>query len=124
MKIVVNHCYGGFSISLEAARFMAARGNEQAIVEVKEYDDKSSGKVDLGEIEKKYDIRWYGYGYTDNGDGYKRNDPDLVAAVETLGEKADGMCASLVIVDVPDDVDWYIDEYDGMEHVAERHRTW
>jgi hypothetical protein len=27
-------------------------------------------------------------------------------------------------VDIPDDVNWYIEEYDGNEHVAERHRTW
>ena len=26
--------------------------------------------------------------------------------------------------DTSDDVNWYIEEYDGMEHVAERHRTW
>jgi len=27
-------------------------------------------------------------------------------------------------VEVPDDVDWYVEEYDGLEHIAERHRTW
>jgi len=30
----------------------------------------------------------------------------------------------LKIVEVPDDANWYIAEYDGLEHVAERHRTW
>lgn len=28
------------------------------------------------------------------------------------------------IVDVPDDVDWTIADYDGAEWVAEKHRTW
>ncbi len=28
------------------------------------------------------------------------------------------------IVEIPDDVDWEVMEYDGMEHIAEKHRTW
>ena len=40
------------------------------------------------------------------------------------GVKLDGQFSELKIVEVPDDVNWYIEEYDGMEHVAERHRTW
>jgi len=27
-------------------------------------------------------------------------------------------------VEIPDDVKWHIHEYDGLEHVAEDHRTW
>ena len=34
------------------------------------------------------------------------------------------MCAELRVIKIPDDVKWYIDEYDGMEWVAEIHRTW
>jgi hypothetical protein len=40
------------------------------------------------------------------------------------GVNLDGQFSELKIVEVPDDVNWYIEEYDGMEHVAERHRTW
>jgi hypothetical protein len=39
-------------------------------------------------------------------------------------DDADGIYSELKVVDVPDDANWYIEEYDGMEHVAERHRTW
>ena len=53
-----------------------------------------------------------------------RNDPVLVNIVETLGSEADGKFSELKIVDIPDDVDWIIEEYDGMEYVAERHRVW
>ena len=71
MKIVINNCYGGFSISRKAAEFMAARGNERARLEL--------------EQSKK---RFYGYGYVEGMDGaYERTDPDLVAAVEALGEE-------------------------------------
>ena len=44
--------------------------------------------------------------------------------VQELGKKADGKYSELRIVEVPDEVDWQIDEYDGQEWVAEKHRTW
>ena len=53
-----------------------------------------------------------------------RDCPVLVAMIEEQGTAADGQFSELKIVDVPDDVNWYIEEYDGNEHVAERHRTW
>ncbi len=108
MKIVINKCYGGFSISREAAEFMAKRGNKQA-------------KVELMENKKE----WYGYGYSSNGYmGYNRTDPDLVAAVEQLGGKANGRAAELCVVSVPDDIKWEITDYDGIEQVEELHRKW
>ena len=53
-----------------------------------------------------------------------RDDPHLVQTVEQLGELADTRYSELKVVEVPDDVEWLIAEYDGWEHVAERHRTW
>jgi len=60
------------------------------------------------------------YGYND----WFRTDPILIQVIEELGEEANGVCAKLRIVDVPDDAEWEINDYDGMEHVAEIHRTW
>jgi hypothetical protein len=53
-----------------------------------------------------------------------RNNPILVEIVEQLGEAADGGFAELKVVEIPDDVQWQIEEYDGNEWVAEKHRTW
>ena len=89
MKVVINACYGGFSLSRAA------------------YEE-------LG-------LEWDGYGYAFEG---SRDDPSLVAAVEKLGERASGIFARLKVIDIPDDVDWEIDEYNGYEQVAEKHRTW
>lgn len=54
----------------------------------------------------------------------QRDDPELVRVVEALGEEANGECAQLKVIQIPEDVAWEIKEYDGSEHVAEKHRTW
>jgi hypothetical protein len=53
-----------------------------------------------------------------------RDDPYLVQIVQELGQAANGPHANLKIVEVPAGVNWEIAEYDGNEHVAEKHRTW
>lgn len=53
-----------------------------------------------------------------------RDDPYLVKIVRDLGDAAGGGYAKLKIVEVPGDVEWQIEEYDGVEWVAEKHRTW
>jgi len=53
-----------------------------------------------------------------------RIDPILVAMVEEDAERVSGDHAELGIIEIPDDVDWVIENYDGIEWVAERHRTW
>lgn len=54
----------------------------------------------------------------------KRDDPILIQVVETLGKEANGRYAKLKIVTIPDDVIWYIVEYDGAEMIVEKHRQW
>lgn len=102
MKVVINDCYGGFGLSKIALESYASRKG-----------------IDLG----KWNDRFGFYeGFSDHD--IPRDDKDLVEIVESLGKLADGFCAELKIVEIPEGVNWYIHEYDGMEHVAERHRTW
>lgn len=54
----------------------------------------------------------------------ERRDPLLIRVVEKLGKKADGRGSKLKIVNIPDGVDYEISDYDGVEHIAEKHRTW
>ena len=54
----------------------------------------------------------------------KRNDPILVEIVEQLGEDANGRFAKLKVVEIPDNVQWLIQDYGGDEWIAEKHRTW
>ena len=54
----------------------------------------------------------------------ERTDSDLIAVVEKLGEEADGSCAELKVVEIPDNIEWTIEEYDGIEWISEKHRIW
>ena len=53
-----------------------------------------------------------------------RSDSKLIKVVEELGEKANGYCADLKVVEIPDDVEWVIEDYDGIESIHEKHRVW
>lgn len=66
-------------------------------------------------------MKWDGYGYEFKDD---RSNQRLIQCIEALGEKASGEYAKLHIVEIPDDVEFEIEEYDGFELVAEKHRTW
>lgn len=143
MKIVINVCFGGFSISKEAAEYMAAHGSDVAKAELADWhrDNEAvqtflstgqwpesmceSSRGSLA-IDAKYHRAptFHGFGYSGNHNGYNRSDLLLVEAVEKLGTAANGECAKLRVVEIPDGVEWEIDEYDGNEHIAEKHRTW
>ena len=78
------------------------------------------------QTEKAYEylgLEWDGYGFAYNNYN-KRTDPKLIECIEALGDKANGRWARLGIVEIPDDVEWQIDEYDGVERISELHRTW
>lgn len=102
MKIVINDCFGGFGLSREAADLYCAEK-----------------QIDPG----KWNDTWKFY-ENFHSRSVERDDPLLVRIVEQLGEKSWGYCAELKVVEIPDDVQWVIHEYDGNEHIAEVHRTW
>lgn len=93
MKVVVNRCFGGFSLS-EAA---------------------------YGELGIPWDGGSFGMGFAFKND---RTNPKLIEVVEKLGDAASGNCARLRVVEIPDGIDWEIDDYDGSETVREKHRSW
>lgn len=100
MRIAVNKDYGGFGLSKEAYRMLG--------------------------------IKWDGYGYLENkdlgieSDNYLayRTDERLIKVIEELGKKASGQMACVVIIEIPDGIDFEIDNYDGIETIHEKHRSW
>ncbi len=121
-KIVVNACFGGFGLSDNAIkRYAEIKGIELVLVprtqygkEDWEYHEEHWARADVEDEDDRY------FSYYD----ISRDDPALVQTVEEMGDAANGGYAELRIADVPDDVEWYIDEYDGIETVREVHRTW
>ena len=106
-KIVINRVYGGFDISDEAYSFIAKKKGWQHAC-----NDYDRSYFIVGNNDYRY------------ADDLDRDDSDLVQCLETLAEAANGNHSELKIVEIPGDVDWMICEYDGIEWIAERHRTW
>lgn len=64
-------------------------------------------------------LTWDDYGFAFSDD---RTNPKLIQAVETLGKDASGKYSLLKVVDIPDDIEFTIENYDGLEWIAEKHR--
>lgn len=140
-KIVINRCYGGFGLSHEAVLAYLDKCGTPVWTEATEKfstlipfnyylvppEQRIEGSPDnwheMTLVERAaYNAAYSETVFTDRD--VARDDPYLVAVVEELGDAASGRHANLKVVDVPDDVNWYIEDYDGLEWVAERHRTW
>ena len=140
MKIVINKCYGGFGLSYEAVMLYAKLKGITIYASVN--DRKADGSLNFDkqvpyvhdDTKEPFMVHYHTQPLSEDSDinkGYfspsdiERNDPVLVEVVETLGdEKASGSCGDLHIAEIPEGVDWQIGEYDGMEWVEEKHRTW
>ncbi|HIG58263.1 MAG TPA: hypothetical protein EYQ21_02515 [Flavobacteriales bacterium] len=94
MKVVINTRFGGFGLS------------DVGEAEITRRDRTLAGR--------RYPIYW----------DIDRTNPALVQMVEENSVLYSGSSADLRVVEVPDDVEWHIHDYDGREHVAENHRTW
>ena len=42
----------------------------------------------------------------------------MVSVIEDLGAEADGVFSSLKVIDVSDEYDYVVHEYDGLEHIV------
>jgi hypothetical protein len=120
MKVVINKCYGGFSPSTELFEYLInEKGWKLTQYKGNTYEDP---KADIVKADGMSMSDYYFVHREDDQD--LRSNPDLVEAVEKLGEKASASVSRLEVVEIPDDVNYEIEEYDGLEHIAEKHRTW
>ncbi len=96
IPVVINRCYGGFSLSEKAQRLLAERKG----IELEQKDGYLAIK---GTWKTIYDF-------------VPRNDPDMVSVVNEFGGRADGECSRLEVVDIHVSID--IDSFDGKESVS------
>lgn len=117
MKVVINKDFGGFGLSDAAFEKLLER----------------KGVAYEKSEEEKYGMtHYYAAGHMGDDEHYlspyefyeNRADADLIAVVEEMGEAAHGRFSSLKVIEIPDDIEWHVHEYDGLEHIAENHRTW
>lgn len=136
MKVVINRCYGGFSLSPRAVGALArAQGKTPywfrtsfganhktiytAITEAEAFADKGIFGPHALDGPDPETAKWI-ESRPDN-----RSDPVLIRVIEELGvDVASGGAADLAIIEIPDGTDFVVEEYDGMEHIAEAHQTW
>ena len=133
VKVAINKCHGGFSLSPKALHRLACRqGKSCYFFTYRYYDGKKTytpvngypeGLFWVASSSKELTTENYSETTLDQRPE-NRSDPDLIAVIEELGEDANGKCSEIEIVKVPADVKWEIEEYDGMEHASEVHRVW
>jgi hypothetical protein len=111
-KIVINKSYGGFGLSDAAVEMYLTKKNISFTVQTKKSILFGSDKVFF--VNGVYFLRHL----------IERDDPVLIETIEQLGEEASEEYSDLKIIEIPADVKWHIQEYDGEEWIAENHRTW
>jgi hypothetical protein len=121
IEVVINNCYGGFGLSDKACEALIAKG--WPVVEADEVDDYEKTPYSI--------IQWspgsnmlikYAPNYG-NQNGF-RSHPDVVAVVKALGKAVNSDYSDLKVIKIPDNVEWCITEYDGIEQVEEVHQSW
>lgn len=140
MKVILNKCFGGFGISLEGYKLYCQKKNLPCIFyrfdSVKDknnifkkvstpnymsycftYDFGETFESTVGVDDSQFEKMLY-------LDSSYREDATLIEVVEELGEKANGRFANLVVVDIPDGLNYVIDDYDGVETLHERVKEW
>lgn len=135
MKIVINSCYGGFSLSPKGERrYLELKGQKTYFYRQTKYNyrDNTMEFTRIDHIDDVPDLFFYCTSY-DQGKvisdypkdifhsrELKRSDPILVQVVEELGAESFGKCANLEVVDIEKGRWFKIDEYDGYETVQYR----
>lgn len=128
MKVAINTTYGGFSLSenlfeellkLKGIKYFRWRnGLYDDFTTIPQEEYKRLEQEDANLPYSKRNLRTNEC-YINPYDFYEdRTDPELIEIVECFNPE------DIKVVEIPDDVEWYIEEDDGMEWVAEKHRTW
>jgi len=137
-KVILNKCFGGFDVSNEAYELYAKKKSLELFCY--EWDIKDM-KNPIYKYAKKDNALFNHYFTKDFGNNVQitnedyekynlyldedhREDPILIEVIEELGEKANGRCGKLKIVEIPDDLDYVIDKYDGIETLHQRVQEW
>lgn len=148
MKVVINKCYGGFSLSdavylklieygipcrayIEQKRgennlWLPEPLNDGEVIFDRELTPPETDEMSaLWHKNKNSGSRLFSNRYWETWIKDRRDDPRLIKAIEEIGtELASGDYARLKIIEIPDGTKYTVEEYDGQEWIAEEHKTW
>ena len=143
-KVAINTCFGGFGLSLKAQKILwELKGfndiyfyksiyiNSDNIEYTKIKDIAKSEnemfiyclKKDYGDFVNSKDVLKEDFLF--EYDIYKnREDKDLITVIEMLKSEASGKFSSLKAIEIPDNIEYEIEDYDGIETIHEIHKSW
>jgi hypothetical protein len=126
MKIILNKCFGGFDVSRKAYELYCKKIGKTAYFYGLDYDNDCYVRElqeeslifycltkDYGNTVAEEDINWKEDHLNLNRS--HREDSVLIEVVEELNSAANGICANLKVVEIPDGTYYEIDDYDGRE---------
>ena len=135
-KVILNKCFGGFGVSKEAYELYAKKKG----IDVFHYTQKNlkneiyTYATDDNRSFDFYFTKDFGDNVYISDEDFKkyflnldenfREDKTLIEVVEELGEKANTFYSNLKIVEIPDDLDYVIDNYDGIETLHQKVQEW
>lgn len=153
-KILINRCFGGYTLSdkfkiklckiknreCDKLYFYSGGYDEDyndTFEFIRDFKFKENGDLIVENQRPSWNMIYVTYEYQGKNpeelmncvflsdELYARDDKDLIKLFEEMGsKKASGRYASLKIVEIPEDVEWEISDYDGLEEVHEKHRVW
>lgn len=153
MKIILNKCFGGFGISSKAYKlysekkriklypyiednsnyiskreiiFNKADWNFEALDKelLVHYFTKDLGDSIIENSENETEFNKLYSKYNLYIDTEYRTDPILIEVVEELKADANNRFSNLCVVEIPDNLNYVIDDYDGKETLHEYVKTW
>lgn len=139
MKVILNKRYGGFDVS-DAAYELYAKKKGITLYKYTDQINRDMTRVytrvdfgdrvgvmthyftcDFGKNPDEKSVDWSKMLYLSSE---HREDKTLIEVVEELGKAASGSFGELVIVEIPDGMDYVIDDYDGFEMLHEKVQVW
>jgi hypothetical protein len=111
MRVLIHPGFGGFGITDAAVKRMRELGSEWA----KRQTCKGERYPESDQIND-----WCENHLWPDQEELPRNDPILLRVYDEMGDQAG---RELMVVKIPDDVEFVVEEYDGAETVEEAHRT-
>ena len=137
-KVILNKSYGGFMPSHDAYKLYAEKtGQELYCYTMKFERAEGLGKAkttyvlhsEPSSIFDTYTTKYQGETTEKldcvlDLDAKFREDPVLIEVIEQLGDKANSRMSNFKIVEIPDDLVYTVDNYDGIETLHQKVQEW